>query len=67
MKFNLAVLAVLAATLSGAPAIVSADTLTGSAAAPASPLLTADNGVHHRHHRHSRHRRHFGMSAAAGV
>jgi hypothetical protein len=67
MKFNLAALAVLAASLAATPTIASADaTTTGSGSTLASPMLTAYHGVHHRHHRHRRHR-HPGMSAATGV
>jgi hypothetical protein len=66
-KFNLAALAILAATLSAAPNIASADaTTTGSGSTLASPMLTAYHGVHRRHHRHHRHRRH-GMSAVTGL
>jgi hypothetical protein len=66
MKFNLAALAVLAATLAAAPTIASADATTnGSGASLASPTLTAYHGVRHRH-RHHRHRRPH-MSATTGL
>jgi hypothetical protein len=69
MKFKLAALAILAATLSAAPMIASADaTTTGSGSTLASPMLTAYHGVHHRHHRHHRHRRHrIGAATATGL
>ncbi len=67
MKFNLAPLGLLAATLFTAPMMASADAPTGDAVltAPfgvanqaASPVLVVDHGMrkHHRHHRRRRHR-----------
>lgn len=58
MKFNVAALAVLAATLSTAPIIASADaTTTGSSSTLASPMMMSYHGKPHRHHRHRRHPR----------
>jgi hypothetical protein len=66
MKFNLAALAVLAATLAAAPTLASADAITtGTGASLASSNLTAYHGVRHRH-RHRRHRRPH-MSATTGL
>jgi hypothetical protein len=61
----------LAAVISVAPTIASADAATtGSGSTLVSPFMTAYHGERHRHHRHHhhRHRRHpHGMSAPTGL
>jgi hypothetical protein len=59
MKLKLTALAVLAASLFGAPMLASAHITTAGPGASLSDTSMGQHGVHHRHHRHHHRHRHL--------
>jgi len=57
-KLNLAALALLAATLVGAPIMASADATAIDSGSAWDSSISVQIGANHGHHRHHRHRRH---------